>query len=86
LHRKFGKGINPTDWTLGSKGIFFVERSQKPSIDFYDFGSGRVTRKIPLEKQPSMWGGLSLSADETWLAYSQVNHAGSDLMLVEGFR
>jgi len=78
--------VYPTDWTLGSKGIYFVDWGQKPSIDFYDFGSRRVTRKIPLDKQPSMWGGLALSPDETWLAYSQANHAGSDLMLVEGFR
>ena len=78
--------LYPTDWTLGSKGIFFVDWNHKPSIDFYDFGSQRVTHKIPLNRQPSIWGGLSLSPDETWLAYSQVYHRESDLMLVEGFK
>ena len=74
------------DWVLGSKGIFFVEYGQTPSIDFFDFSSHRVTKKIPLNKQPFYWGGLSLSSDETWLAYSQEDEVDSDLMLVEGFR
>jgi hypothetical protein len=74
------------DWVLGSKGIFFVDFGQQPGIDFFDFSSQRVTKRIPLDKQPKLWGGLSLSPDETWLAYSQVDVASSDLMLVEGFR
>jgi Tol biopolymer transport system component len=78
--------VYPTDWTLGSKGIYFIDWGPKSSIDFFDFVSERVTRKIPLDKQPIMWGGLSLSADESWLMYSQLKQTGSDLMLVEGFR
>jgi hypothetical protein len=74
------------DWVLSSKGIFFVVSTPKPGVDFFDFSSHRVTRKIPLDKQPFYWGGLSLSPDESWLTYSQTDEAGSDLMLVEGFR
>ena len=74
------------DWVLASKGIFFVDFAQHPSIDFYDFSSHRVTKKIPLDRQPFRWGGLSLSPDESWLTYSQIDEADSDLMLVEGFR
>jgi len=77
---------NGNDWVLGSKGIFFVVRTPAPGIDFYDFSSHRVTRKISLDRHPSDWGGLSLSPDETWLAYSQVDEVASHLMLVEGFR
>jgi Tol biopolymer transport system component/DNA-binding winged helix-turn-helix (wHTH) protein len=80
------KILYPMDWTLGSKGIFFVDWSQRPRIDFFDLASQRVTLKIPLDGRPEIWGGLALSPDETWLAYSQVNQTGSDLMLVEGFR
>lgn len=75
-----------TDWALGSKGIYFLHRGSNPAIDFFDFSLKRVTRKIPLDKQPGDWGVLALSPDETWLAYSQVSQSGSDLMLVEGFR
>ena len=78
--------VYPTDWTLGSKGIYFIDWGPKSSIDFFDFASERVTRKIPLDNQPVMWGGLSLSADETWLMYSQIKETGTDLLLVEGFR
>jgi Tol biopolymer transport system component/DNA-binding winged helix-turn-helix (wHTH) protein len=74
------------DWVLGSKGIFFADFGQQPGIDFFDFSSHRVTRKIPLDKPPSWWGGLSLAPDETWLTFSQADQITSDLMLVEGFR
>ena len=74
------------DWVLGSEGIFFVDFAQKPSIDFFDFSAHRVTKKIPLDRQPYWWGGLSLSPDETWLAYSQIDETSSHLMLVEGFK
>ena len=74
------------DWVLSPKGIFFVDFGQQPGIDFFDFFSHRVTKRIPLDKQPTWWGGLSLSADETWLTYAQIDEVGSDLMLVEGFR
>jgi hypothetical protein len=78
--------LYPTDWTLGLKGIYFIHWGPKSSIEFFDFAPERVTRKIPLDKQPVMWGGLSLSADENWLMYSQLKETGSDLMLVEGFQ
>jgi Tol biopolymer transport system component len=74
------------DWVLGSKGIFFSDFGQQPGIDFFDFSTHRVTRKIPLGKPPDWWGGLSLAPDETWLAFSQADQTSSDLMLVEGFR
>jgi len=74
------------DWVLGSNGIFFVVWGSKPGVDFYDFSSQRVTRRLSFDRQPDWWGGLSLSPDETWLAYSQVDQSSSHLMLVEGFR
>jgi Tol biopolymer transport system component len=77
---------NGNDWVLSSKGIFFVVRTPEPGIDFYDFSSQRVTRKISLDRHPADWGGLSLSPDETWLAYSQIDETSSHLMLVEGFK
>jgi Tol biopolymer transport system component/DNA-binding winged helix-turn-helix (wHTH) protein len=78
------------DWVLGSKGIFFVANGissgQQLGIDFFDFSSHRVTRKIPFDQPVPWWGGLSLAPDETWLTFSQADQANSDLMLVEGFR
>jgi hypothetical protein len=72
---------------VGSKGIFFVDRSSaQPSIDFFEFASERVTKRIPLPRQPEFWGGLALAPDESWLAYAQIDQSASDLMLAEGFR
>jgi Tol biopolymer transport system component len=77
----------PRDWVLGSKGIFFIDRSSaQPSIDFFEFASERVTKRIPLPRQPEFWGGLALAPDESWLAYAQIDQSASDLMLAEGFR
>ena len=75
----------PTDWVVGSKGIFYADSASIPAaIAFYEFSSGRVTRRFPIEKQFEIWGGLALSADETWIAYSESDTRGSDLMLAEG--
>jgi Tol biopolymer transport system component/DNA-binding winged helix-turn-helix (wHTH) protein len=76
----------PTEWVVGSKGIFFIDRSSvQPSIDFFEFVSARVTKRIPLTRVPALWGGLALAPDETWLAYAQIDQSASDLMLAEGF-
>ena len=79
--------LTPTDWVVGSKGIYFVSTAMKrSSIDFYDFASAQVTRRFPLQKPSEYWGGLALSRDERWLAYAQVDRNESDLMLAEHFR
>jgi hypothetical protein len=62
-----------------------VQQSKKPSIDFFEFVSARVTKRIPLTRVPALWGGLALAPDETWLAYAQIDQSASDLMLAEGF-
>jgi Tol biopolymer transport system component/DNA-binding winged helix-turn-helix (wHTH) protein len=74
-----------TDWAVGSKGIFYIDRFSTPAaVAFYEFSSGRVTRRFPIEKQLELWGGLALSPDETWIAYSELDTRGSDLMLADG--
>jgi hypothetical protein len=76
----------PTDWVVRSKGIFYIDPTPTPAaIAFYEFSSARVTRRGPIEKQSEICGGLAVSPDETWVAYSQSDTLGSDLMLVDGF-
>jgi Tol biopolymer transport system component/DNA-binding winged helix-turn-helix (wHTH) protein len=75
----------PPNWVVGSKGIFYIDSASDPAaIAFYEFSSARVTRRIPIGKVTEYWGGLALSPDETWIAYSQSNTQGSDLMLADG--
>jgi hypothetical protein len=79
--------VDTTDWVVGSKGIFYINRTSTPAaVAFYEFSSARVTRRFPIEKQFEHWGGLALSPDETWIAYSESDTRGSDLMLADGFR
>ena len=74
-----------TDWVVGSKGIFYIDRSSTPAAAaFYEFSSARVTRRFPIEKHLELWGGLALSPDESWIAYSELDTRGSDLMLADG--
>ena len=74
-----------TDWVVGSKGIFYIDRASTPAaVAFYAFSSARVTRRFPIEKQFDEWGGLALSPDETWIVYSESDTRGSDLMLADG--
>lgn len=76
----------PTDWGVSSESIFADPATSPASIGFFDFASARVTRRMPLPKPPDFWGGIALSPDESWLAYTQVDENESDLMLADGFR
>jgi len=85
------------NFAVGARGIYFVAKGEprgahtvaerRPSaavsIDFFDFVTRKTTRLLRLEK--TWWYGIALSRDERWLLYSVVDHAGSDLMLVENF-
>ena len=46
----------PTDWVVGSKGIFYNDGASTPAaVAFYAFSSARVTRRLPIEKQFDEW-------------------------------
>ena len=83
------KGMPPVDyppnWVVGSKGIFYIDaHSDSAAIAFYEFSSAHVTRRIPIGRPLEDWGGLALSPDEKWIAYSQSDTPGTDLMLADG--
>jgi hypothetical protein len=67
-------------------GIYFVPEpgtDGKSYIQFLSFATGKVNTVAPLSARPSE--GLSVSPDGRSLLYTQVDEAGSDLMLVENF-
>jgi Tol biopolymer transport system component/DNA-binding winged helix-turn-helix (wHTH) protein len=75
----------PTEWTLASTGIFYIDRASTPaSIAFFEFASAKVTRRISIES-PLIWSGLSISPDGKWFSYTREDGRVSDLMLAEGF-
>jgi Tol biopolymer transport system component/DNA-binding winged helix-turn-helix (wHTH) protein len=78
---------NVTDWTLARDGIFFLDRRAQPvTINFFEFSTKKIRQIVTLNKPPATWGGLSLSPDGKWLAYSQVDDIPSDIMLVDHFK
>ena len=75
-------------WTLASQGIYV--RTWRPPlaavIEFYSFATGRLARVAELPKARGYTLGLSVSPDDKWILYSQLDRLDSDLMLVENFR
>ncbi|MEO8131361.1 MAG: hypothetical protein ABI822_29975, partial [Bryobacteraceae bacterium] len=76
-------GIYFGEWvSFGEVGSLKGSRSE--TLYFYDFATGRTRIIASIAKPPSI--GLSVSGDERWLLFSQVDVAGSDLMLMDGFQ
>jgi Tol biopolymer transport system component/tRNA A-37 threonylcarbamoyl transferase component Bud32 len=67
-------------FAVSPQGIYFVS---SPKLQYLDFSTGRSRAILTTQKQPEF--GLSVSPDEHWLLYTQLDHGGSDLMLVENF-
>jgi Tol biopolymer transport system component len=80
------------NWAVGARGLFFLDYhkfSDPPNagIKFLDFGTGTVRQLGTTARKPTAWNtGLALSPDERWILFSQVDRAGSNIMLAENFR
>jgi len=74
-------------WAVVENGIYYLDTTAKPGINFFDTGSRRVTRVFDLESQPA-WGapGLAISPDKKTVLYTQMDALNSDIILVENFR
>jgi Tol biopolymer transport system component len=71
-------------------GIYFVpvrERGRGSSLQFLNFATNQIKTLASFEKPLDLGslGGLAVSADGKWILYTQVEQAGSELMLVENF-
>jgi len=80
------------NWAVASHGLYFLDyrpKSHPPraGIDFLDFHSGVVRQLGETPQKPTVWNtGMALSPDERRILFSQVDRAGSDIMLAENFR
>jgi hypothetical protein len=73
-------------FAMASTGIYFVPREDSTghrSIQFFNFATKRIRSICPIER--AIEACLSVSPDDRWILYSQVDQTGSDLMLVENF-
>ncbi|HEY7302811.1 MAG TPA: hypothetical protein VH601_01755 [Bryobacteraceae bacterium] len=80
------------NWAVGKRGLFFLDYNKTAdlpiaAIKFLDFRTGTINQLEWTSRKPTTWNtGLALSPDEHWLLYSQVDGAGSNIMLAENFR
>ncbi len=76
-------------WSGSRSGIYFVtqEGSSHPLLSFFDFHTRRIQPLRSLAKPPVQgMPGLSVSPDEQWILYAQVDQDSSNIMLLENFR
>ena len=80
LERIMGRNFVPAD-----DGIYFVSFEDGTFWHrFLEFASGTVRPIRQLPRSPH--NIISISADQRWLAYAQVDQAGSDIVVAEHFR
>jgi Tol biopolymer transport system component len=77
-------------WMPGRNGIYFIEAAadeeQPAGIRYFDFTTKKARLLGHTSAKPALGGtGLSISPDERWMAYAQVDRAGSDIILVQNF-
>jgi len=74
-------------FALTARGLYFLEGSESwdlnPRLKFLDFTTRDVTEVAALGPTS---GELAVSPDEKWILFQKVDHAASELMLVENFR
>jgi Tol biopolymer transport system component len=74
------------NYAVTDKGIYFTPRSARDgtsSVQFFSFASGKVIQIVKVAKLLDL--GLGVSPDGRTLLYSQIDHTGSNLMLIESF-
>jgi Tol biopolymer transport system component/predicted Ser/Thr protein kinase len=77
------------NWAVVDGGIYFVNVELKlhPTIEFFNFATGRVRQIAAMEKEAVLGGpGFAISPDGRWILYAQVDQSGSDIVLVENFQ
>jgi Tol biopolymer transport system component/DNA-binding winged helix-turn-helix (wHTH) protein len=73
-------------FALGTRGAYLIEKVAPTTLKYLDFVTG-ATKVLGVLPGPVFQDrGLAVSPDEHWLLYGKDEFAGSQLMLVEGFR
>ena len=69
-------------------GLIFVPARNTSSLQYLSFASGKVAPVANFDRPIALdaLAGLDVSPDRRWILYTQFERAGSELMLVEGFR
>jgi Tol biopolymer transport system component/DNA-binding winged helix-turn-helix (wHTH) protein len=74
-------------WAVVENGIYYLDMTAKPGINFFDITTHRTTRVFDLENRPAIEApGLAVSSDKKTILYTQLDTLSSDIILVENFR
>ncbi len=73
---------------VANAGIYFVAHQDAPrTIQFFSFMTGKISPVGEIDRlMISGTPGLSVSPDEKWIAYAQVDYGSTDIFMVENFR
>ena len=73
-------------WTLGQEDVYFFTAPDKQGhsdIRLYEFSTGNIRKILTIERGISEQ--IAVSPDSRTILYTQLDEAGSDLMLVGEF-
>jgi Tol biopolymer transport system component/DNA-binding winged helix-turn-helix (wHTH) protein len=74
-------------WAVVENGIYYLDTTAKPGIDFFNLTTHRTTRVFDLENRPAKFApGLAVSPDKKMILYTQLDALNSDIILVENFQ
>jgi Tol biopolymer transport system component len=78
-----GEDLN---FAVVDEGVYFLSgmQAENVSLKFFDFATGKTKLVVQTAKPSEL--GLAISPDKRWILFTQIEHLGSDLMLVENFR
>ena len=73
-------------WHVVADGVYFLAEDNR-TIGFYSFATRQQTPVLVLDRAADVWGGaFAVSPDRRRVLASLLDHAGSDIKLLEGFR
>jgi hypothetical protein len=75
--------LNFANWAITRDGMYFYPADDNLMLSYFDFSTRRV-RPIFKVNGPSVYG-LSVSPDERYILYTEIDDRQSDIKLVENF-
>jgi eukaryotic-like serine/threonine-protein kinase len=79
--------VHRANFVVLDRGIYFTPprgSNGESAVQFLDFATGATKTILPIDKTIDL--GFTVSPDGHYVLWSQIDHRGSNLMLVENFR